>query len=159
MEEQTRIVVCGRSLHMAGLAASLKAEPDLDVVCVDCVEPTSRPSLTELLPAVILFDLNDPTCSLDIALLRAWPGLLLIGVDPSTDELLLLSSQSAQALSVADLLGMIPIPHRGRNTKPMREIASSPEDVDELWERTQPDGRKGTRAAPSGRASTTTNCF
>ena len=38
-----------------------------------------------------------------LALLRACPGMLLVGVDPSSDELLLLSSRQRQAVSIADL--------------------------------------------------------
>ena len=92
---------------MAGIAISLTVEASLEVVCVDPNSPTARPRLTEINPAVSVFDLSDPVLDLDITLLRKQPGLLLIGVDPSSDEVLLLSSRSTQALSVADLLGIV----------------------------------------------------
>ena len=107
MEERTWVVVYGCSLSMAGLAASLKAEAGLAVMCVDPDVPTARQRLIEFHPAVIVFDLSDPSLDLDITLLRARPGLQLIGVDPSSDEVLVLSSRSAQALSVADLVDVI----------------------------------------------------
>jgi hypothetical protein len=105
--ERTRVVVYGSSLSMAGIAASLRAEAGLEVVCVDPHAPTVRPSLGEIDPAAIAFDLNDPSPGLDITLMRERPGMLLIGVDPSSDELLVLSCCSARALSVADLVRVI----------------------------------------------------
>jgi hypothetical protein len=107
VEKRTRVVVYGSALHMAGMQASLKAEPDLEVLCVDPHAPTAGQRLNELHPAVIAFDLTDPSLGLDVTLLREQPGLLLIGVDPSSDELLVLSCRPAQALCVADLVNVI----------------------------------------------------
>ncbi len=107
MDERTQVVVYGYSISMAGIAISLTVEASLEVVCVDPNSPTARQRLNEINPAVIVFDLSDPVLDLDITLLRKQPGLLLIGVDPSSDEVLLLSSRSTQALSVADLLGIV----------------------------------------------------
>ena len=107
MEKRTRVVVYGRSLNMAGIAASLKASQDQEVVCIDPHSPTARQSLSALNPAVIAFDLTDPSTNLDVTLLREQPDVLLIGVDPSRDELLVLSSHPQQALSVSDLVDII----------------------------------------------------
>lgn len=106
MENKTRVVVYGSSLNMAGLAASLKAYSNLDVVCVNPHSPTARASLDEISPAAIAFDLNDTTSGLDIRLLRERPGLLLVGVDPSSDHMLVLSSHPARALSSVDLINV-----------------------------------------------------
>ena len=122
MKVRTRVIICGKSLHMAGLAASLKAEAGLEVVPIHPDSFTARQHLNELHPKVIVFDLLDPALDLDIALLRERPGLLLIGVDPSSGELLLLSSRCTRALSVADLLRVIP--HEDWNTKPDGEATS-----------------------------------
>lgn len=119
MSERTRVVVYGRSLSMAGLAASLRGAAGVEVVCVDPASPAARQLLNELHPVGVLFDLCDPALDLDITLLREQPGLLLIGVDPCSDEVLLLSSHPAQALSVADLLGVIA--HRRRTIRPAAE--------------------------------------
>lgn len=107
MEKRTRVIVYGRTLNMAGIAASLKAQAGLDVVCVDSRSSNARQRLDEIESAVITFDLSDPTTCLDVSLLCERPGLQLIGVDPSRDELMILSSQSARALSVADLVNVI----------------------------------------------------
>ena len=113
MEKRTRVVVYGSSLHMAGIQASLKVEPDLEVVCVDPHAPMAGQRLNELHPAAIAFDLTDPSLGLDVTLLREQPSLLLIGVDPSSDELLVLSSHPSQALSASDLVNVIRKERRG----------------------------------------------
>ena len=78
---------------MAGIAASLNADANLNVVCIDAPNPDFRQSLNGLEPATILFDLTDPPSELDLVLLRDRPDLLLIGVNPSSDEVLVLSGQ------------------------------------------------------------------
>jgi hypothetical protein len=92
---------------MAGVAASLKADQSLEVVCVDPHSPTARQSLSELNPAAIAFDLSDPPTGVDVRLLHEKPGILLIGVDPASDEILVLSGRPQQALSVSDLVHAI----------------------------------------------------
>ena len=107
MEIRTRVVVYGSSLHIAGIAASLKADQSLEVVCVDPHSTTALQSLSELNPAAIAIDLSEPPASVDVTLLRQKPGVLLIGVDPESDEILVLSGRSQQALSVSDLVHVI----------------------------------------------------
>ncbi len=107
MEKRRRVAVYGSSLNMAGIVASLKADATLEVLCVNLDSPDARQSLDENDFAAILFDLSDPPLRLGFTLLRDRLGLLLIGVDPSTNEMLVLSSQPAQALSMADLVSVI----------------------------------------------------
>ncbi len=107
MEKPRRVAVYGNSLNMAGIVASLKADPTLEVLCVNLDSPDARQSLDENDFAAIVFDLSDPPLRLGFTLLRDRPGLLLIGVDPSRDEMLVLSSHPAQALSMADLVDVI----------------------------------------------------
>ena len=107
MNNQTRLVIYGNSLNMAGIAASLKADPDLEVICLNPHAPGARQSLVALSPSVIAFDLNETNPGLDINLLRDRPGLLLIGVDICSDKLLVLSSHSSQAHCMTDLINVI----------------------------------------------------
>ena len=59
---------------------------------------------------MIAFDLSDPPSGVDVALLCERPGLLLIGVDPGSDDLVIVSSRQRRAVAVADLLEVI---HQG----------------------------------------------
>jgi len=107
MEKRKRVAVYGNSLNMAGIVASLKMDPTLDVLCVNLDSTDARQSLDENDLGAIVFDLCDPPVYLYITLLRDRPGVLLIGVDLSREEMLVLSSQPAKALSMADLLSII----------------------------------------------------
>ena len=107
MEKRRRVAVYGNSLTMAGIVASLKADTTLDVLCVNLDSPNARQSLDENDIAAIVFDLSDPPLRLDVTLLRDRPDLSLIGVDPSRNEMLVLSSHPEKALSVADLVNVI----------------------------------------------------
>lgn len=107
MEKRKRVAVYGNSLNMAGIVASLKTDTTLEVVCASPDSPNARPSLDENDLAAIVFDLSALPVRLDVSILRDRPGLLLIGVDPSRDEMLVLSSHPAKALSMADLVGVI----------------------------------------------------
>ena len=55
-------------------------------------------------PRALLFDLAEGQPDFAVALLLEQPSLPLIGVDPSSDELLVLSNQPAQALNLSDLI-------------------------------------------------------
>ena len=122
MEKQTRVVVYGSSLSMAGIAASLKAEAGLEVVCVDADWlPGSDPScevIAHVLPAsgqehpgmrpdVILFDLQAIQPVLHRVLELGLQGLRLIGMDTGSNGILVLSAYPAQALSAAELIDII----------------------------------------------------
>jgi hypothetical protein len=123
MEKRRRVAVYGNSLNIALIVASLKADSTLEVIGVDLDSPEARQSLDENDLAAIVFDLSDPPMRLDVTLLRDRPGLLLIGVDPSRDEMLVLSSHPAQALNMADLVSVIhgkkslPVPFVERTKK------------------------------------------
>ncbi len=107
MEKKTRVVVYGSSLNMACVAVSLKADSNLEATWIDPHLPNYRQNISEHNPAAIVYDLNDPPPDIDIKLLREQPGVLLIGVDPGSDEMLVLSSRSQQALSMSELVSII----------------------------------------------------
>ncbi len=107
MVSRTRVAVYGNSLYMTSLAASLKANPGLDVVRILTNSPTSPQYLDELAPAVVAFDLGEMPGDLAIALLRDRPELILIGVDPSSDRMLVLSGRQEQPMSAAELVQVI----------------------------------------------------
>ena len=107
MTHTIRVAVCGSSLYMAGLAASLKANPDVEVARIPANTAALTQSLDEFAPAAVAFDLDEIPGDLAISLLRDRTDLTLIGVDPSSDKLLLLSGRQEQPVSAAELLQAI----------------------------------------------------
>jgi chemotaxis response regulator CheB len=121
MTTKIRVAVCGSSLYMASLAASLQANPDVDVTRIPANTAALSQVLDELAPAVVAFDLDEMPGDLAISLLRDRAELTLIGVDPSSDSMLLLSGRQEQPVSAAELLQAItgdsvggPLPHLRR---------------------------------------------
>jgi hypothetical protein len=109
MALQKCILVFGRSLNLAGIAASLKLQADLDVRYVDHHQHTARDVLAMFAPKAIIYDLTDPPADLDLALIGERPGTLLIGMDPSSDDVLVLSNQPAAVFSLSDLIELMRI--------------------------------------------------
>ena len=52
----------------------------------------------------MLFDLAAAPPDFSVSLLRERPGLLLVGLDPSSDHVLMLSCRRERAVTPADLL-------------------------------------------------------
>jgi len=107
MRERQRVVLYGNSLVLAGVGASLKAYPGLEVISLD-IPPAAMPQeLGALCPTVVIFDLGSIPPEFPFSLLRQQPDLVLIGLDAAGDRLLLLSGQQARALTTDDLVKVI----------------------------------------------------
>ncbi len=105
---RTRIVVYGSSLFLAGIAASLEKEgATVEVIRVDPRHPLARQRVEELRPDVIAFDTTSPDMGFDIVPICRGLGSLLVGADPSSEELLFLARHSEPVSCVADLLKVI----------------------------------------------------
>ena len=107
MAVQKCVLVYGRSLNLAGMAASLMLSGDLDVHLVDPYDSCAREALEACAPETIIYDLTDPPTDLDLALLSDRPGTLLIGVDPSSDEVLVLTGKRRRAVTVEALAELV----------------------------------------------------
>lgn len=105
MEERQRVVLCGQSVILGAVQASLLRHPQLEVLSV--AGDATGQELAELAPDVILFDTGSEQPIPAFSLLHDRPDLLLIGLDASTAEIMVLSSYPAQALSTADLVQVI----------------------------------------------------
>ena len=101
------LVLYGNSVFLAGIKAELQSRITLELITIEI----GHPEVTELIrarkPRAVIFDMGTGPLDCVISLLRGQPGLLLIGVDPSSDELLVLRGYTAQALSVRDLANAI----------------------------------------------------
>ena len=113
MAADSCLVLYGNSIFLAGIKAQLEYDAvheydaALELITIEAGCPDVADLVRARRPRAVLFDLNMAEPDFAIPLLRAQPGLLLIGVDPCSDEMLILSSHAVQALSVADLVNVI----------------------------------------------------
>ena len=108
MEERRTVVLYGNSLLMAGVEASLRGRPGLDVVRIDTALPDARERLNAFRPDVVILDLMAPHhWEFAIPFLREHPGLSLIGLDPNSKTVTVLSNQQHTALTTNDLAQVI----------------------------------------------------
>jgi hypothetical protein len=107
MPPSRRVVLYGNSIALAGIAVNCSNHPGLEIVMIDGGDPAAARRLKELATDVVIFDLAESRPDLTIALLRERPGLLLLGVDPSRNDMLVLSGHPERALSMEDLLQVV----------------------------------------------------
>jgi len=101
------VIIYGKSLNLAGIGACLKLEEGLDVFDIDPEDPSARERLEELTQEVIIFDLSDPPKDLDLALLRRKPGILLLGVDASSNEVFVIKGFHNRVVTANELSKLI----------------------------------------------------
>ncbi len=106
MAEQQRVILYGDTLILAGVQASLGAAPNLEIIPLNGSLAELAESLHDLQPAAVIFDLDSVQPGLPAAILQQ-PGLMLIGVDPSSSRLVVLSSLQERAMGAADVVGVI----------------------------------------------------
>ncbi|MCZ7574278.1 MAG: hypothetical protein M5U01_37480 [Ardenticatenaceae bacterium] len=104
------VVLYGASLFVAGVETSLRNRPRLDVERIDAALPDARQRLNALRPDVIIFDSSDArlgTLPGMTQLLRENPGVPVIGLDLTSNEVTVLSSQQWSATTIEDLVAAI----------------------------------------------------
>jgi hypothetical protein len=109
MSAHSCVVLYGNSVFLAGIKAELELNPGIELIAGDARSPGVMEKIRDHKPRALLFDLAEGQPDIAFALLREQPHLLMIGVDPSSDELLVLSNQPVQALNLSDLIELIRI--------------------------------------------------
>ena len=87
MDSQPKVLFYGNSLVLAGVQATFKSDPRVETIALD--QPTTQKELLVLNPTVVVFDLGASESDFLLAQMQELPGLLLIGVDAETHEVLL----------------------------------------------------------------------
>ena len=87
MENQHKILFYGNSLVLAGVQETFKSYPGFETIGLD--QLTTQEDLLTLKPSVVVFDMGDLESEFLIAQMQQLPGLLLIGVDRESHEVLL----------------------------------------------------------------------
>jgi hypothetical protein len=117
------VLIFGKSLNLVGLGACLKQDESLEVRFFDPEDLNVEKYVKELNPEAIIFDLSDQPDNLEMALLRNCPGLLLIGVDPSSDEVFVLKGQRSKVVTAGELSRLI-AEHTGEETEKNKQQAN-----------------------------------
>jgi len=100
-----KVVLYGNSLALSGVGASLEARPGLQLLQVEPRDGSTE-ALGALAPDVVVFDLA--TSRPDVmALWRACPHALPVGVDLLKHQALVFSRESTSVLTSDDLLRVI----------------------------------------------------
>lgn len=106
MRGQRRILLYGNSLVLDGIATSLLAQRQFEVVRLP--QPLLTTSDVEALaPDVIIFDAETPGSARVFSALEGRPHLLLLGVSPDKNIVRLWSGQEHRELSIRGLAALI----------------------------------------------------
>jgi len=109
MAEQRKVVLYGNSLFMAGVEASLRDRDELNVIRIDATLPGAGQRLSAFCPDAIIFDLAAPHSEFVLPFLREHLGLPLIGLDVTSNTVIVLSSRQYTAQTADDLAQVIQI--------------------------------------------------
>ncbi len=107
MVANSRLILYGNSVFLAGIKAQLEHISALELVTMEAMPTNMAVWARACRPQAVLFDLAMGYTDFAVALLHDLPGLLLIGVDANSNELLVLSGQQERAVALADLLKVI----------------------------------------------------
>ena len=100
MERRRRIVLCGNSVIIGTVGASLRRLPLYDVVSLLSAQ---QDDLEQMAPDVVLFDLEAARPEAAFSMLESRPGLRLIGVSPDSNLAEVWSWRQLRELSMKDL--------------------------------------------------------
>jgi hypothetical protein len=108
MADTRKVVLYGNSVFMAGVEASLKSRDEIEVVHIDASLPDAAQDLDVLDPVAVIFDLSSPPpLGFGLPFIREHLGLPFIGLDVTSNTVLVLSCQQYTALTVDDLAQVI----------------------------------------------------
>jgi hypothetical protein len=119
MGADPRLILYGNSVMLAGIGTELQRHGLFDLITLEPGCPGALHRICALEPRAVLFDLAAAQPDFTIALLRDRPELILIGVDPSSDKVLLLSGRQERPASVADLLQVLGVGGTGPDLSPV----------------------------------------
>lgn len=102
-----RVLLCGKSLLISGLIASLEAVPELDVQQVDSLPGHIRERIAAWQPDVLITETRLLQCSITLSLLQEFPHLNLIVLDIEDNRLQVFSGSTSNQPTPEELLQLI----------------------------------------------------
>ena len=104
MDSQHKVLFFGNSLVLAGVHATFKGYPGFEAIALD--KPTTHAEVIALDPAVVIFDMGSSESEFLLTQMQQLPGLLLIGVDPESHEVLL-TGQAVCSISLEQITQIV----------------------------------------------------
>ncbi len=101
------VALYGHSVVLSSIGARIEHRMGLQLMTVDAALPGAAQRLSTLQPDVVVVDLGEAQADSAIALWKAQPHLLLIGVDLAEDRMLVLSGQPARELTADEPVQVI----------------------------------------------------
>ncbi len=106
MEKRRRIFMYGKSVILGTVGASLQNFSELEIIRLSPPLPDAL-ELGALAPDVIIFDVQAAHPDQAFSLLRTLPNLMLIGIDPGSDQVIMWSGKQLRDLSTQELVKAI----------------------------------------------------
>jgi hypothetical protein len=107
MAHTRRVLLCGKSLFISGLQASLAGAPELELQWVDAEPEHLRERIAHWQPDVLILEAGLLKTAFSLLLLQDFPWLKLIGLEIEENRLLVFSGSASIEPTPADLLQVI----------------------------------------------------
>ena len=107
MTPQRIIVLYGPSLSVAAIGSGLAGQPGWRTITVEPTAPDAARHLRELRPDVVLYDLAAAQPETTLLLMKECPGLLLIGIDLTNNQAMVLSCEQPKLFTTDDFMQLI----------------------------------------------------
>jgi len=104
MKSQHKILFYGNSLVLAGVQATFKGYAGFETIALDQI--STQAELLVLNPTVVVFDMGALESEFLLAQRQELPGVLLIGIDPESHEVLL-TGQAVCAISMDQITQIV----------------------------------------------------
>jgi hypothetical protein len=103
MEHRRKIILYGKSVLLGTLEASLQRFPELEVVALAPPLPDTA-GLVVLHPDGLIFDLQAARPELAFDLFDKLPCLVVVGIDPGSDRVMLCAGKQLGGITALDLV-------------------------------------------------------
>jgi DNA-binding NarL/FixJ family response regulator len=110
MDTPRTVVLCGSSLFLAGVEASLAGRPEICVVSIHGERAAEWPGLEALRPAAVIVDAGEPSLLRSSALdqlVSQLPGVLIISLNLGSSEATLLTAHRYPVATADEVAALI----------------------------------------------------
>lgn len=102
-----RVLLCGISLFVSGLQASLGVDPGLDIQQIEPQVDLIREQVKVWKPDVLILETVLLKDKVSLSILNDFPQVRIISIDLDVNRLLVLSGSTSEYPSIEDLLQVI----------------------------------------------------